>query len=519
MRRSLLHDATSGAWLAQFGRFEPSGPNTIDVLWGEPVNGLFHAEAHHAGVLGADFIYSAVITADWKQPGLRADLQFRISDEGRYGVRLREGTIAFYRFMLKDRECDPHPAVIAPCVLWPADRSPHDVDLPVECVLRSASFDKELATLRVTIVAEGSLFTISFASGSKDLDGFEVNVDEDVNIGVGRFGIYALAPHLGMEYYGRRSPIRFSELAATTDPTAMSNFALLYSTPGYDINGTKRALVRTLNDIEPGDYDDAGSSFTVTNAAGEVTIPERHFEAAGPSGSAVTFRRTLGIQFLAADFTDLRKAGTYTIEARVATSTGVRELRSRPFAIRSRLITKTMLWPLSILNAQARAAADEDFRRNWLIESGAAAWSVGLDGAFIADRADDQAGAVLRRIPNMTNIPLTAMDFRLVASITIVAGCAAQLQFRINPDERWAVTLQAGAAAGCSYDPDGPGAVRLESSSVAKAVPSVSVQYKGKQRSCNCWLGLANTTWCPRCRLSASSVRRASSGLVLSRPQ
>jgi hypothetical protein len=128
------------------------------------------------------------------------------------------------------------------------------------------------------------------------------------------------------------------------------------------------------------------------------------------------------MQFLAADFTDLREAGRYTIEARVATSSGVRELRSRPFEIRSRLITETMLWPLSILNAQARGAAEEDFRRNWLIESGTAAWSVGLDGAFVADRADDQAGALLRRTFNMSNTPLSAVDFRFVARITIVAG-------------------------------------------------------------------------------------------------
>src|SRR5439155_423960 len=139
VRRSLLADTASGAWLAQFGGFEFSGPNTIDVLSGVPVNGLFHAEAHHAGVLGADFTYSAAVTADWTQPGLSAHLQFRISDEGRYGVRLQEGTIAFYRFMLEDRGCDADPAIIAPCPWWPLGSRGGDVDLPVECVLDSAS--------------------------------------------------------------------------------------------------------------------------------------------------------------------------------------------------------------------------------------------------------------------------------------------------------------------------------------------------------------------------------------------
>src|SRR5439155_6850791 len=125
--------------------------------------------------------------------------------------------------------------------------------------------------------------------------------------------------------------VRFSELAATTDPTATSNFALLYSTPGYDINGTKRALVRTVNDIDVQDYDDASSTFTVTNACGEVKIRDRRFEVSGHGflrRVARRFRRTFGFQFLAADFTDLREAGRYTLEARLATSGGIRVLRS-----------------------------------------------------------------------------------------------------------------------------------------------------------------------------------------------
>ena len=76
----LLYDAVSGAWLPQFGGFEFSAPDTIKVQSGSAVNGLFHAEAHHDGVLGADFTYSATITADWTQPDLSAHLQFLISD-------------------------------------------------------------------------------------------------------------------------------------------------------------------------------------------------------------------------------------------------------------------------------------------------------------------------------------------------------------------------------------------------------------------------------------------------------
>jgi len=36
-----------------------SAPNAVHVLSGSAVNHLFHADAHHDGVLGADFAYSA----------------------------------------------------------------------------------------------------------------------------------------------------------------------------------------------------------------------------------------------------------------------------------------------------------------------------------------------------------------------------------------------------------------------------------------------------------------------------
>ena len=442
MRRSLLADTASGAWLKQFGDFGFSGPDTIDVRSGVQVGDRFHAEAHHAGVLGADFAYSATLTADWTRPGLGAHLQFRISDEGRYGVRVEAGTIAFYRFMLDPRRCADDPTVIAHCPSWPE----HGDD-PIEHDLGSAGFDTTIPSLRVRVVAEGSRFEVVFGTASADLGRFETR---DAELGVGRFGIYVRAPTPSLD-------VRFSELAAASEPTAASNFALLYSTPGYDVGGAKRALVRTLNDIEARDYDDVGSSFSVTSTAGDVKIPSRRFEAPG-SGSNP--RRTFGMQLLVADFSDLREVGSYVLEARVATSSGQRVLRSRPFEIRSRLVTETMLWPLSILNAQARRAADDDFRRNWFVESMPGAWSVGLDGAFVADRADDRAGAVLRRVFNIGNSPLSALDFRFVARITIVAGCDAQLQFRITDDERWAVTLQAGEAGGCPHGA-GPGSVRL----------------------------------------------------------
>ena len=445
VRGSLLGNATAGVWLTQFGKFKVAGSNALEATCGSPVDGRFHTEAHHDGVLGGDFVYSARITADWNVEGVSADLQFRISDEGRYGVRLQAGRISLYRFMLPDRVCDPHrPDSPGPCPSWPPKDGDRPVDLPVEFELAWRRFDRTLQTIGVTVVADGSRFVVAFDAGPLELGRFEAT---DANLGVGRFGIYVLAPEKDFRPFG----IRFSDLSATTDPTALSNFTLLYSVPGYDANGTKRALVRTLNDMDAQEYDEARSSFMIRTVAGDVAIADRPFERAGPFGPAVHLPRTLGFQFLAADFSDLRDSGTYTIEARVATTRGVRELRSAPFEIRPALISETLLRPMSILNAEMRNAADDDFRRNWRIEFGAASWSVGVDGAFVADRADDGAGAVLRRVLNMSNHPLEVPDFGLVAQVTIVAGCDAQLQFRIAPEDRWGVTLQAGAAGGCPW--------------------------------------------------------------------
>jgi hypothetical protein len=53
---------------------------------GNIIQGIKHAEAQLTGLLGADFSYSATITLG---NGADAHLQFRISDEGRYGIRLR----------------------------------------------------------------------------------------------------------------------------------------------------------------------------------------------------------------------------------------------------------------------------------------------------------------------------------------------------------------------------------------------------------------------------------------------
>src|ERR1041384_7374396 len=99
MMRSLLADA----WAPQFGQVDVQSSGVVSLSPTSPVDSRFHAEAHYFGVLGSDFRYSALFTGDWTDRKLCADLQFWISDEGRYGVRVQGGTVFLYRFMLNER--------------------------------------------------------------------------------------------------------------------------------------------------------------------------------------------------------------------------------------------------------------------------------------------------------------------------------------------------------------------------------------------------------------------------------
>jgi len=79
--------------------------------------GKIHAEAQIYGELGTDFEYSTdVVVAS----SVDMDLQFRISDEGRFGVQLRPDSIVFYRLLRADIPCDlENTATISHCPNWP----------------------------------------------------------------------------------------------------------------------------------------------------------------------------------------------------------------------------------------------------------------------------------------------------------------------------------------------------------------------------------------------------------------
>ena len=65
-------------------------------------------------------------------------------------------------------------------------------------------------------------------------------------------------------------------------------------------------------------------------------------------------------RLLEAEFSSVNFEGFYTLSIEFGTSNGMHAFRRAPFEIRSRLVTSRMMKPLSILNAEARRAADEE---------------------------------------------------------------------------------------------------------------------------------------------------------------
>ncbi len=484
-------------WRARFGVFGGSS-TVLTALTGVAAPSAadkVHAEAQLYGVVGTDFTYAADLVVN---SSADIHLQFRISDEGRYGIQLRSDSVAFYRFRREDKACDANSSsTIAHCPNWPEPSCAMNCDDPQWTVIANQTLALASGTRHhLVIVAQGSQFRVT-------LDGAQLfgGAVTDESFAVGRFGVYVWGAAAALPN------AEFSHIRISTDPTRAANFALLYSTAGYEAAGTKRALVRTLNDLPPALLTSAQtqapqveqSRFTLTRADGVIVKqgpllalpapdaggpnatsvylplvtegPAPHAALSAPGernpqalsvtragANAVQGAKTFGMQLWAADFSSVTTEGTYTLHIDFVTATGTITLQSVPFEIRTGLVTNRMLKPMSILNAQARRAADEDLRRNWHIESGA--WSVAVDGAFVADQADAENGALLTRIFDDNNWPLYATDFRYVGEITIISGCDAQMQFRITDTERWAVTLQAGDGGGCSFG-GGPGAVRL----------------------------------------------------------
>jgi hypothetical protein len=370
-----------------------------------------HAETHLYGVVVDEVTFGADVTFT---DGGEAHLQFRISGDGRYGVRLAADGIRVYRqvrepnwvFQVFDGGVSETP--LAPGV-------PH----------------------RVLVVSRGSLHEVSVGT-------VRMRVVHDA-LPVGRLGLYAF------RRINSAATFRFDRLILQSDVTARTNFALLYNTLGYCISGTKRALVRTLIDLPVAvDLERSSFSLTTTNDISMFV------------GSLRQSPRTYGMRLWEADFSAFDRPGTYVLHCNLAIAGVVHAFASSPFTIEERPLTRRMLRPLTVLNAISRNAADEELRRNWRPVSGT--FTVADDGALWAHDANDQEGAVLERTRNGFLGPIPSHEqppgYTMTGEITIERGCDAQLQFGIRPERRLAVTLQAGAGGHCAHG-DGPGALRL----------------------------------------------------------
>ena len=99
---------------------------------------------------------------------LSAHLQFRISDEGRYGVRLQAGTISSTGLCseIASAATTPQSSRTVRCGRTGSDH--HSRDDPIELPLGPLGyFDPALRTLKVTVVVEGSRFVVSFGTPSR----------------------------------------------------------------------------------------------------------------------------------------------------------------------------------------------------------------------------------------------------------------------------------------------------------------------------------------------------------------
>jgi hypothetical protein len=407
-----------------------------------------HAEAHLPGVLAADFSFGAAINFEPDAGLIGADLQFRICGDGRYGVRVSPRGLTVYRQLFTavlHTNADGSQRLASEWT-WSALTAQHDgIDLLLE---EAGPALAPHVPHHVRVDCTGSDLEIT-------LDDARYSLSDD-SFGVGRLGLYTIRTH------DSAAAATFAELFATTDADASSNFSLLYSTAGYATAATKRALVRTLNPRD-GEIEFDTATFAVERLDGTHVV----------DGHLVPAPETYGMQLLLADFSDLNQPGIYVLQVGFTVGGQHRMLASAPFAVDERTLSRRLVRPLTVLNAQARNAADDDLRRRWTPISGR--FVTGDDGALWAYSADADAGAVLERTGNgfgatLPDTTVQPFGYTMTGEITIEDGCDAQLQFGITRDHsrRLAVTLQAGAAGGCPFG-GGPGAVRLHEEGPAVA--------------------------------------------------
>jgi hypothetical protein len=394
-------------------------------------NNMVHAEGHIMAATAADFTYTADLLVT---NGGEANLQFRLTDEGRYGIALANGQLRLYEQLRNPDTGSP----------LQANYTTTDLQL-----VNSSSI-VENAWIHVSVSALGDTLQCMVSRGGKQVASLSATTsNRPKQLRAGRFGIYGKSPSTSTGL------IEFGYLTATADATRGANFALLYAPAGYDLDGPKRVMVRTLTPLTSTAVDLVQSRYSVRNSAG-TTIA---------SGALQQGPVTFGIQTWEADFTGaISAAGSYNVEIDLYFLNGSPPvvLSTQSFPVQPRIFSNSVLPFLTLANAEARRAADEDSRRgSW---STAGTWTALADGSFEADNADANGGATMQRVLGMGYQPLASTanysaDDIVVGQITMVGGCDAQLQFRIGSN-RYGVTIQAGGAGGCPYY-SGPAMLRL----------------------------------------------------------
>ena len=130
------------------------------------------------------------------------------------------------------------------------------------------------------------------------------------------------------------------------------NFVLLYSTLGYELNGTKRALVRTIDAIDEKTIDAAESKWLLINSKGTEKA----------SGVLKWLGMTYGAQLWEIDFSHCQTPGKYRLRVNLKGKSGkeICGLESLEFEIAENLYTKRLFYGLTVNNAESREAKESE---------------------------------------------------------------------------------------------------------------------------------------------------------------
>jgi hypothetical protein len=157
----------------------------------------------------------------------------------------------------------------------------------------------------------------------------------------GRRGLNALLAALAMA---------LAPPATRSNDHGGADYALLYSTLGYDLAASKRALVRPTDPTRADDLVPDRSSWRVVSEEGRVVT----------RGALQALAVTFGLPLYEIDFTALAEPGRYVLEVDLRGASDARgSLATLPFEVRRRLHVTRTLRAISIENAEARRAPPE----------------------------------------------------------------------------------------------------------------------------------------------------------------